>query len=136
MGNCNKLCFFVKTEIWCFINGIGIMEEAVKNLIKEIEGRLATTAMRYYSNFYIGTVSKASKEYRLFTEHGLTKGEDWCISVDVHDVQRAREIKQYFLKKGMRGSVDDREEDATVVYCYVVTQYTVEFVKPYMQAMQ
>lgn len=112
------------------------MEEAVKNLIKEIEERLVTTAMRYYSNFYIGTVSKASKEYRLFEEHGLTKGEDWCISVDVHDVQRAREIKQYFLKKGMRGSVDDREEDATVVYCYVVTQYTVEFVKPYMQAMQ
>lgn len=109
------------------------MEEAVRNLIMAIEARLAATALRYYSNFYIGTVSNANIEYRLFTEHGLTKGKDWCISVDVYNVQRACEIKRYFLEKGMRGSVDDREEDATVVYCYAVTQYTIESVKPCMQ---
>lgn len=108
------------------------MEEKVRNLIKEMEARLAKTAMRSYSNFCIGITNDV--EQGLFQRHNVSKDMDWWIYVDVGDVENARQIAQYFLEKGMRGNDDKGNEHSTIVYCYVVTQYTMESFGTYKRA--
>ena len=93
-------------------------------IIADINSHLQKSSKKYYSDFYIGITNDI--ERRLFGEHKVSKERGWWIfrEGDTKDVAQA--VEEYYLDKGMQGDTGGGKEDTIYVYCYEITNYTVE----------
>lgn len=100
------------------------MEQSYDAIVKKIDGHLAKSGKRYYSEFYIGISENAMK--RLFEEHHVDKENSWWIYTTAESSEIAREVEKHYLDLGMRGGTGGGDENSKMVYCYVVTPTTTE----------
>lgn len=100
------------------------MRKTVKEIIADVEGHLAKSNKRYYSDFYVGITSDIGR--RLFTEHNVEKSNSWWIYRTATDKTAAQIAEEYFLNKGMRGDTGGGTDDSIYVYCYEITDSTKE----------
>lgn len=95
-----------------------------EEIIKDINSHLEKSSKEYYSDFYIGITNDV--ERRMFGEHNVSKENAWWIWCEALDKAGAQEVEEYFLAKGMQGNTGGGNNDTIYVYCYEVTNYTVE----------
>lgn len=79
-----------------------------------------------YSNYYIGITNDIKR--RLFGEHKVSdvKGSHWWIHQQALNEEHARSVEKHFLEKGMQGGTGGGGSDCIHVYCYQITQATIE----------
>ena len=73
---------------------------------------------------YIGITNDV--ERRLFNEHNVSKKGAWWIYREADSKDIAQAVEEYFLEKGMQGDTGGGNEDSVYVYCYEITNNTVE----------
>lgn len=93
-------------------------------IIADINSHLQKSKKQYYSDFYIGITNDI--ERRLFEEHKVSKDYGWWIYRNGDTKAVAQAVEEYYLDKGMQGDTGAGNEDTTYVYCYEITDYTVE----------
>jgi hypothetical protein len=91
---------------------------------KEIDECLEKTAMKFYSDFYIGITDNI--EHCLFTKHHVSKDTSWWIYRTAIDDDIARSVENHYLKLGMRGDDKDGNDKGNIVYCYAVSSNTID----------
>jgi hypothetical protein len=79
-----------------------------------------------YAHFYIGITNDI--ERRLFSEHNVSQeeGSQWWIYHNANNETSARNIEKHFLSKGMQGGTGGGNSDCTWVYCYEISNDTIE----------
>ena len=100
------------------------MANSYEQIIKDINEHLQKSGRSYYSDFYIGISNDARN--RLFKEHHV-KENSWWIYRTATDPQVACEVKEHYLKLGMRGYNSNDNNTADIVYCYTVSPTTTEY---------
>lgn len=95
-----------------------------QTIVNEINDHLAKSGRRYYSDFYIGITNDVDR--RMFSEHNVPREKTWWIYRTASDSDVARQVENYFLRKGMRGGKGGGDETSNIVYCYAVGPTTVE----------
>lgn len=95
-----------------------------KEIIDEINIHLANSNKQYYSDFYIGITNDIDR--RLFQEHNVSKLNDWWIFRQANDKATAQSVEEFFLNQGMKGDTGGGSDDSTYVYCYEITNSTIE----------
>lgn len=93
-------------------------------IIADINSHLKKSSKHYYSEFYIGITNDV--ERRLFNEHNVSKNGAWWIYREADSKDIAQAVEEYFLEKGMQGDTGGGNEDSVYVYCYEITNNTVE----------
>lgn len=100
------------------------MAKDFKTIVSDINAHLSKSGRRYYSDFYIGITDNV--ERRMFYEHNVPREKTWWIYRTAINSDIAREVENYFLKKGMRGDNGGGNDTSNIVYCYAVSPTTVE----------
>lgn len=102
------------------------MKKTKEQIIATIDEHLKNSDRRYYRDFYIGITNDV--ERRLFIEHNVdkTKGAAWWIFDTANNKATAQAVEEYYLAKGMKGDTGGGTEDSIYVYCYEITDTTVE----------
>lgn len=100
------------------------MKKTKLEIIADIEAHLQTSRKEYYSDFYIGITNNT--ERRLFTEHNVRKVGSWWIRREAIDKLTAQAVEEYFLEKGMKGDTGGGTDDSVFVYCYEISNTTIE----------
>lgn len=100
------------------------MANSYDQIVTAIDEHLQKSGKRYYSEFYIGVASNASK--KLFEEHHVNKENSWWIFRTASTPAIANKVKEHYLNLGMRGRNGENNSDAMMVYCYAVTLTTTE----------
>ncbi len=77
-----------------------------------------------YGKFYIGITNDI--ERRLFNEHSVSKDNDWWIYLEATSKTSAQKVEEHFLNKGMQGDTGGGNDYSVYVYCYRVTNKTIE----------
>lgn len=93
-------------------------------IVSKINEHLKNSSKRYYSDFYIGITDNI--ERRLFGEHNVSKQGQWYIHAQADNIDIARDVEKHFLDKGMQGDDGGGNDTSVYVYCYEVTQNTIE----------
>lgn len=95
-------------------------------IISAINDHIRLSQQQYYNQFYIGITEDV--EERLFGYHRVQRTNHWWIYRFADNEEIAREVEKYYLNLGMRGGSGGGtgNGDALCVYCYVITNYTVE----------
>lgn len=109
----------------CFVlhKKFGDMSTKIQ-IIADINSHLQKSSKHYYSEFYIGITNDV--ERRLFNEHNVSKNGAWWIYREADSKDIAQAVEEYFLEKGMQGDTGGGNEDSVYVYCYEITNNTVE----------
>ena len=100
------------------------MAKDFQTIVNDINDHLSKSGKRYYSDFYIGITNDVV--HRLFREHNVAKEKAWWIYRTAINSDTAREVEDYFLKKGMRGDNGGGNDASNIVYCYAVSPTTIE----------
>ncbi len=95
-----------------------------EELIKYIESWLPKTGFSYYSDFYIGITDDVERS--LLDDHRISPDADIWLYSETQTKADAEKVLQHFVKKGMQGTPEDAPAQATTVYCYVITDTTVQ----------
>jgi len=75
-----------------------------------------------YSAWYCGVAT--DPEARLFTDHGVNKqGDAWIFRGCANDTE-ARQVEDYFLKKGCKGAPGGGDRNSRFVYAYRMNSHT------------
>lgn len=78
-----------------------------------------------YSAWYCGVASDPKS--RLFNDHNVDKNNGaWIHSGDAGNDQTARNVEDYFLKKGCKGGGGGGDGSTRYVYAYKITSTTRE----------
>lgn len=93
-------------------------------IIQDIDNHIKNSGRRYYSDFYVGISNDA--ERRLFNEHHVKRDGSWWIYRTAEDAKIARDVEQYYMKRGMRGDSGGGNIDSNMVYCYAIEPTTTE----------
>lgn len=93
-------------------------------IINDIDSHLRESTKEYWSDFYIGITNNI--ERRLFEEHNVNKENDWWIWRKALDKGTAQEVEEYYLAKGMEGNTGGGNKDTVYVYCYEITENTIQ----------
>lgn len=93
-------------------------------IIADINSHLQKSSKHYYSEFYIGITNDV--ERRLFNEHNVSKNGGWWIYRESDSKDIAQAVEEYFLDKGMKGDTGGGTENSVYVYCYEITNNTME----------
>lgn len=89
-----------------------------------IDDHLAKSNKQHYSDFYIGITNDI--ERRLFGEHNVSRKGLWWIHTTADSESHARAVEKHFLNKGMKGGTGGGNADCVYVYCYEISNQTVE----------
>lgn len=100
------------------------MDGTFNEIIQKIDQHLSNSGKSYYNEFYVGITNDPKR--RLFEEHGVSKEDSWWIYVKADNAEIARNVEKHYLNEGMRGNDGGGNEDSCYVYCYAVTQTTVD----------
>lgn len=93
-------------------------------IVADINSHLEKSQKQYYSDFYVGITNDI--ERRLFDEHKVSEKNGWWIYRQAIDKKTAQHVEEYFLNKGMKGDTGGGTDDSSFIYCYEITNYTVE----------
>lgn len=93
-------------------------------IIADINEHLQKSTKKYYSDFYIGITNDI--ERRLFAEHKVSRQYGWWIYREADSKTVAQAVEEYFLDKGMKGDTGGGDNRSFFVYCYEITNYTIE----------
>lgn len=77
-----------------------------------------------YKDYYIGITNDIDR--RLFGEHNVSRKYDWWIYCDAINKEHAQAVEEHFLEKGMKGDIGGGTSDSSWVYCYKITEKTIE----------
>lgn len=77
-----------------------------------------------YKAYYIGITNDINR--RLFGEHNVNRNYGWWIYREAIDKDHAQDVEEFFLEKGMKGNTGGGTSDSTWVYCYKITDKTIE----------
>lgn len=100
------------------------MGKTKEQIIADIDAHLQESNKKYFSDFYIGITNDV--ERRLFGEHNVDEKNGWWIYSPADSKATAQAVEEYYLGKGMKGNTGGGNEDTTYVYCYEITNTTVE----------
>lgn len=95
-----------------------------QEIIQEISNHLAKSKKQYYSDFYIGITNDIDR--RLFGEHNVPRNGYWRIHRLANNESHARTVEKHFLNEGMKGNTGGGNADCVYVYCYEISNQTVE----------
>lgn len=95
-----------------------------ESIIKAFKEHFRNSSKQHYSDFYVGITDNVTR--RLFGEHNVDKDRGWWIWQPADSKSIAQEVENYFLDKGMKGAPGGGNDGTVFVYCYEVTQSTVE----------
>ncbi len=95
-----------------------------EELIKYIEAWLPKTGFGRYADFYMGITDDVEKA--LLDDHRISPEEDIWLYSETKTKAAAEQVLNHFLAKGMQGTPEGAPVDATSVYCYVITDMTVQ----------
>ncbi|MCQ2363952.1 MAG: hypothetical protein MJ051_00155 [Akkermansia sp.] len=95
-----------------------------EEIIQDFDEHINKSGKTYYSEFYVGVTADINR--RLFHEHNVKREGMWWIYRTAQSSTVAREIEKIYQKRGMRGAPGGGDDSAKIVYCYVITQNTVE----------
>ena len=95
-----------------------------QQIIQEINNHLTTSPKQYYSDYYIGITNDI--ERRLFDEHNVPRNGHWWIHRIADSETHARDAEKHFLDKGMKGGTGGGGTDCVYVYCYEISNLTIE----------
>lgn len=101
-----------------------LMKKTKNQIVADIDAHLQKSRKGYYSDFYIGITNDI--ERRLFGEHNVDRNYGWWIYCEAINKATAQEVEEYYLDKGMKGDTGGGNENTTYVYCYEITNTTVE----------
>lgn len=91
---------------------------------REILKHVRNSSAKSFSEFYVGITNNVDQ--RLFKEHGVNKKEGTWIYRKAITILEARSAENLLLNKGMKGGSGGGSDDSLFVYCYRITNYTVE----------
>ena len=94
-----------------------IADAIYEHLKKDVDGN-------NFSKFYIGITNDI--ERRLFGEHNVPRNGHWRIHCEAINKEHAQVVEEHFLNKGMKGDTGGGTDDSVWVYCYKITNNTVE----------
>ncbi len=77
-----------------------------------------------FSSYYVGITNDI--ERRLFNEHNVPKSNHWRIHREAVNDKHARAVEKHFIDRGMRGGSGGGDNGSIWVYCYKITNYTIE----------
>lgn len=100
------------------------MKRNFLQIVADINSHLEKSQKQYYSDFYVGITNDI--ERRLFEEHKVSEKNGWWFYRQAIDKKTAQHVEEYFLSKGMKGDTGGGTDDSSFVYCYEITNYTVE----------
>lgn len=100
------------------------MKRNFLQIVADINSHLEKSQKQYYSDFYVGITNDIQR--RLFDEHKVSEKNGWWIYRQAIDKKTAQYVEEYFLNKGMKGDTGGGTDDSSFVYCYEITNYTVE----------
>lgn len=100
------------------------MKKTFNQIIADIDSHLEKSQKEYYSDFYVGITNDV--ERRLFGEHNVQKNGRWWIFRDAINKSTAQSVEEHYLNRGMKGDTGGGTDDSTFVYCYEITNNTVE----------
>lgn len=96
-------------------------------IIKSFDSYLSKSGNKYYSDFYIGITDNIKEGF--LKKHNVPRKGHWYLYTLTDSIDDAVKIRQYYLDRGMRGSLDTRlptTNNNIFVYCYKVTPKTIE----------
>ena len=94
-----------------------IADAIYEHLKKDVDGN-------NYGKFYIGITNDIDR--RLFGEHNVPRNGHWRIHHDAINKEHAQAVEEHFLAKGMKGDTGGGTDDSVWVYCYKITNKTIE----------
>lgn len=97
-----------------------------EKIINDFDNHIKRSGCKFYNEFYIGITSDV--EERLFGQHRVDRAKQWWIFSPADNENVAREVEKHYLSFGMKGGSGggSGNGDCNIVYCYVITPYTVE----------
>ena len=95
-----------------------------QEIIQDINSHLANSTKRYYGDFYIGITNDIDR--RLFGEHNVPRNGHWRIHRVANNETHARNVEKHFLNEGMKGGTGGGGTDCVYVYCYEISNSTIE----------
>lgn len=93
-------------------------------IITKIKEHFGLNVFSNYSDYYVGITNDVNR--RLFSEHNVSKENDCWVWCQAANKMTAQEVEQYFLGLGMDGDTGGGTEDTVIVYCYKITNTSVE----------
>jgi hypothetical protein len=100
------------------------MKQTAQQIIADIDAHLQKSSKQNYSDFYIGITNDV--ERRLFNEHNVSKENAWWIYRQAVSKEHAQAVEEHYLSKGMEGDTGGGTNETVFVYCYEITNQTVE----------
>ena len=95
----------------------------VQQIANEIDAHIRKEGSGY-GNWYCGIASDVKQ--RLFTDHNVSEKGGWWIFRDAGTDNAARNIEEYFLKKGCKGGGGGGDGGTRYEYAYKITSTTQE----------
>ena len=95
-------------------------------IVHDFDSHIRKSGCQYYNEFYIGITNDV--DTRLFGQHRVNKDKQWWIFSPADNEEIARDVEKHYLEFGMKGGPGggSGKGDSKIVYCYVITPYTVE----------
>jgi len=101
------------------------MGKTAQVIINEINEYInAKCSGKYYSNYYVGITKDI--EQRLFNDHKVIKKHSCYIWREATDIENARAAEKNLLDSEMQGGGGGGDDSSIYVYCYLITDDTVE----------
>ena len=95
-----------------------------QEIINDVNAHLGKSTKQYYGDFYIGITNDIDR--RLFGEHNVPRNGHWRIHRKANNDTHARNVEKHFLNEGMKGGTGGGGTDCVYVYCYEISNSTIE----------
>ena len=95
-----------------------------EKIITEIKKYFGLNVHSDYSRYYVGITNDVNR--RLFTEHNVSEKKDYWIWRQANDKETAQNVEEYFLSLGMDGDTGGGTAETVFVYCYMITDASIE----------
>ena len=97
------------------------MQKNYAEAISEIQSYMASKGGNW-SDWYVGITGDVRS--RLFSEHGVDERQDCWIWRQCANSLVARQVEEYFVKKGSQGDTGGGDFTSEFVYVYLITKTT------------
>lgn len=100
------------------------MAKNYSEMVSFFDTQIAQSGATNYNQLYIGITNDINR--RLFGEHNVDEKNDWWAWANAKSKEIAQQVEQHYLDKGMQGDTGGGTVDSTYVYCYFITNKTVQ----------
>lgn len=100
------------------------MANTAQQIADAIYAYIRKTPTNTYSDYYVGITNDIDR--RLFREHRVSRIFDSYVCYEAIDKNAAQAVEEHFLGKGMVGDTGGGTEHSVYVYCYRITENTMQ----------